>query len=159
MKEKFNPFNLAIFVLVCEVAGLIGSIFTISAIGTWYKDLNKPDFSPPDWIFGPVWTILYALMGISAYLVFSRGWKNKKVRNAINTFGIQLTLNVLWSIIFFGGKNPFLALLEITILWAAIFVTIQKFNGISKTAGKLMVPYLIWVTFATTLNLSIVLMN
>ncbi|MBI2085282.1 MAG: tryptophan-rich sensory protein [Candidatus Aenigmarchaeota archaeon] len=159
MKEKINPFNLAIFILLCEMAGLIGSIFTIPATGTWYAELNKPSFSPPNWVFGPVWVALYALMGISACLVFSKGWKNKKIKNAIKTFSLQLILNVLWSIIFFGGKNPFLALVEIIILWTAIFVTIKKFNEISKTAGNLLIPYLAWVSFAAILNLSIVLMN
>ncbi len=159
MKKKFNPPTMITFILLCEMAGLIGSIFTMPAIGTWYADLNKPSFSPPNWIFGPVWTILYALMGISAYLVFSKGWKNKKIKNAVNMFSLQLILNVLWSVIFFGAKNPFLALVEITILWAAIFVTIKKFNEISKTAGNLLVPYLAWTSFAAILNLSIVLMN
>ncbi len=159
MKKKINPFNLAIFILLCEMAGLIGSIFTIPAIGTWYAELNKPSFSPPNWVFGPVWIALYALMGISACLVFSKGWKNKKIKNAISIFSLQLVLNVLWSVIFFGAKNPFLALAEMAILWIAIFVTIKKFNEISKTAGNLLIPYLAWVSFAAILNLSIVLMN
>lgn len=159
MKEKINPLKMAIYILVCEMAGLIGSLFTITSIDTWYANLNKPGFNPPNWIFGPVWTMLYALMGISLYIVFSNGRKNKKVKNAVRAFGLQLILNVLWSMIFFGAKNPFLALIEITVLWTAIYVTIQKFNEISKTAGKLLIPYLAWVTFAAMLNLSIVLMN
>ncbi len=135
----------------------MGSIFTFSAIPNWYVTLNKPFFSPPNWVFGPVWTILYILMGISLYLVWIS--KSKIKQNAINLFFVQLGLNVLWSILFFGLRNPALALIDIVALWVAIFLTIKSFSKINKLAGNLQIPYLAWVTFASILNLSIVLLN
>ncbi len=137
---------------ICLGVGIIGSLFTFSAIPTWYATLNKPFFSPPNFIFGPVWTILYILLGISLYLV----WIKEKVPTV---FWIQLLLNAVWSIIFFGLKNPLLALVDIVALWIAIFLTIKAFYKINKLAGNLLIPYLIWVAFATILNLSIVILN
>ncbi len=137
---------------LCLGAGILGSFFTFSAIPTWYATLNKPVFSPPNWVFGPVWTILYLLMGISLYLV----WTKKKVPTV---FWIQLVLNALWSIIFFGMRNPLLAMLDILALWVSIFLTIKAFSKINKLASNLLYPYLSWVTFATILNLSLVLLN
>ena len=147
------------FVLVSEAAGIIGSIFTISSIPTWYPTLNKPSFSPPNYLFGPVWTLLYALMGIAAFLVWEKGLKKKEVKKGLTLFFIQLVLNSLWSIIFFGFQNPTLALFEIIILWTFILKTTLVFYKISKSAGYLFIPYLLWVTFAAFLNLSIVLLN
>jgi len=141
----------------CLGAGILGSFFTISSIPTWYQTLNKPIFSPPNWIFGPVWTILYILMGISLYLVWIS--KSKLKQNAVKLFLTQITLNALWSVIFFGLKNPILALLDIILLWATIFLTIKTFAKINKLASNLLIPYLLWVTFATILNFSIVLLN
>lgn len=153
------PKNLAklfLSISLCLGAGIIGSFFTISSPPagglTWYATLNKPSFSPPNWIFGPVWTILYILMGISLYLV----WTKKKVPTI---FWIQLILNTVWSIIFFGMRNPTLALVDIAALWISIFLTIKSFYKINKLAGNLLIPYLIWVSFASILNLSIVLLN
>mgnify|MGYP001559045178 CR=1 FL=1 len=137
---------------ICLGAGVLGSFFTVSAIPEWYSTLNKPSFSPPNWIFGPVWTILYILMGYSLYLV----WTKKKVP-AI--FWIQLVLNAVWSIIFFGMRNPSLALVDIMALWIAIVLTIKAFYKINKLAGNLLIPYLAWVSFASILNLSIALLN
>lgn len=137
---------------VCLGAGIIGSVFTFSSIPTWYAALNKPSFSPPNWVFGPVWTILYLLMGISLYLV----WQKKKVPAV---FWVQLVLNALWSVIFFGLKNPVLAMLDIAVLWVAIYLTIKSFYPISKIAAYLLLPYLLWVTLASVLNLSIVILN
>ncbi len=144
--------KLILSVGVCLGAGILGSIFTISSIPTWYATLNKPFFSPPNWIFGPVWTILYILMGVSLYLV----WIKNKVPAV---FWIQLILNALWSILFFGLKNPSLALVDIAALWVAIFLTIKSFYKINKPAGNLLIPYLLWVTFASILNLAIVVLN
>ncbi|MBI2036014.1 tryptophan-rich sensory protein [Candidatus Microgenomates bacterium] len=144
--------KLILSVGVCLGAGVLGSIFTFSAIPTWYQTLNKPFFSPPNWIFGPVWTILYILMGISLYLVWQK-------RGVPAVFWIQLILNALWSILFFGLKNPSLALVDIVALWVAIFLTIKAFSKISKPAGNLLIPYILWVTFASILNLAIVLLN
>lgn len=145
--------KLLLSILFCEGAGLIGSIFTFNSVNTWYVNLNKPFFNPPSWIFAPVWTILYLLMGISLYL--SRG--TKKVN--LKWFWIQLALNSLWSVIFFGLKNPMFAFVEIILLWLAIILTIRGFWKYNKTASWLLLPYLLWVTFASILNLSIVLLN
>lgn len=137
---------------ICLGVGFLGSFFTINAVSTWYQTLNKPFFSPPNWIFGPVWTILYILMGISLYLV----WAKKKVPAV---FWVQFILNAIWSIIFFGFKNHTLALVDIVALWAAIFLTMKAFYKINKLAGNLFIPYLAWVSFASILNLAIVLLN
>lgn len=137
---------------ICLGVGILGSFFTASSIPTWYAGLNKPFFSPPNWIFAPVWTILYILMGYSLYLV----WTKKKVPAV---FWIQLILNALWSIIFFGMKNPILALVDIAALWISIFLTIKAFLKINKLAGNLLIPYLVWVSFASVLNLFIVVLN
>lgn len=161
MTVRIPQFMLAIG--VCLAAGIVGSIFTTQAIPTWYSALNKPVFSPPDWVFAPVWTSLYILMGVSIYLVQSAKFKvqsdKTKVRMASAIFWIQLSLNIVWSVLFFGLQNPTLALVEIVVLWGAIFLTIKYFYPISKLAAYLLIPYLIWVTFAVFLNLSIVLLN
>ncbi len=135
-------------ILGCELAGIIGSIFTFSSISTWYALLEKPFFTPPAWVFGPAWTILYALMGIALYLVWEKGITPK----AMEFFGIQLTLNIVWSVLFFGLKNPLLAFIEIIGLWISILVTIIEFQRISSKAAWLLAPYLGWVTFAAVLN-------
>lgn len=145
--------RLLFAIIICEGAGLIGSIFTFNSVNTWYVTLDKPFFNPPSWIFAPVWTILYLLMGISLYLA----WNTKKI--SLKWFWIQLVLNSLWSILFFGLKNPTLALLGITLLWLAIIMTIKSFWRYNKTASWLLLPYLAWVTFASILNLSIVILN
>jgi tryptophan-rich sensory protein len=149
----------ALFVLVCLIAGGIGSFFTFPSIQGWYSTLNKPFFNPPNWVFGPVWTLLYVLMGISAYLVYEKGFKQKKVRIALAMFDIQLFLNVLWSLLFFGLQSPLYGLLCIIALWFSIALTMAKFYKISRTAGSLMIPYLLWVSFASILNLFIWRLN
>jgi len=151
--------KLAAAILVCLFAGLIGSFFTIDSIATWYTTLQKPGFNPPNWVFGPVWTTLYTLMGISAYLVWMKGWDKKEVRVALWVFILQLVLNTMWSIIFFGAKELFSAFVEIVFLWLAIVFTIFLFNRISRNAALLMVPYLLWVSFAAFLNYSIWQLN
>lgn len=151
--------KLAISIVGCELVGIIGSVFTASAIPTWYANLNKPFFSPPNWLFGPVWTILYLLMGVAFFLIWKRGWKSKKNRQARNLFLIQLGLNFIWTPIFFGIKSPLIALVIIMLLLFFIILTIKKFLPISKTAGILLIPYLIWVTFATLLNAAILVLN
>lgn len=152
MPKIKNLPQLILSIGLCLGAGIIGSFFTISSIPTWYQTLNKPSFSPPNWVFGPVWTILYILIGISLYLV----WQKKKVPTV---FWVQLVLNAVWSIIFFGMRNPVLALVDIVALWVAIILTIKAFYKINKLAGNLLIPYILWVSFATILNLSIVLLN
>lgn len=154
-----NPVKLVTAIVGCELVGLLGTPFTVSAVTTWYTTLNKPFFSPPNWIFGPVWTTLYALMGISLYLIWSQGVKDAKVKHAVWYFVAQLSLNFLWSLLFFGLQNPLLGLVDIIVLWIAILLTIRAFYPLSKTAAYLLLPYLAWVSFATLLNFSIVLLN
>lgn len=140
------------------VVGFIGALFTMPEIGTWYAGLEKPFFNPPDWVFGPVWTILYILMGIAFYLVLTA--KSKITKNlAIQFFMAQLGLNFLWTIFFFAAHLPFLALLEIIILLVAIVMTIRVFSAHSSVAAWLMLPYAAWVGFATLLNAGIVMLN
>jgi len=157
MKTDYK--KLAAAILVCLSAGFIGSFFTISSIPTWYATIQKPAFNPPNWVFGPVWTTLYVLMGISAYVIWMKGWDKKEVRVALWMFSLQLALNTLWSIIFFGAKELFSAFVEIIFLWVAIAVTIFLFNRISRNAALLMVPYLLWVSFAAFLNYSVWQLN
>ncbi len=141
------------FILLCQTAGIIGSIFTFNSVNTWYPTLDKPFFNPPSFVFGPVWTTLYFLMGISLFLV----WGKKKTD--LRWFWLQLSLNTIWSIIFFGLKNPLFAFIIIIFLWISIFQTIQSFKKINKNASYLLYPYIAWVSFAAILNLSIVLLN
>ena len=157
--KKINWYKLTIAVLICEGVGIVGSVFTAQSVTSWYQTLNKPIFTPPNWIFAPVWTTLYFLMGIAAYLVWKHSWKNRSVRIALFYFGIQLLLNSLWSFFFFGLKSPFLGLIDIGLLILFLVITIIKFYSISKTAGYLLLPYLAWVLYASALNLSIVFLN
>lgn len=146
-------------IALCETVGIVSSLFTFSSVTTWYPLLNKPSFNPPNWVFGPAWTILYALMGISLYLVWKKGTKNKKVIEGLKVFFVQLAFNFSWSLVFFGLQSPLLALIVILLLWASIVYTIMLFQKISKTAALLLYPYIAWVSFAVLLNLSIVLLN
>lgn len=146
------------FIIVCQMAGVIGSVFTFDAIPGWYATLVKPDFSPPNWVFGPVWTTLYAMMGMAAYLVY-RHIGSTGAKQTLLVFGGQLALNALWSIIFFGMRSPDLAFACIIALLAAIAATICLFWKISRNAALLMVPYLLWVLFATALNYQIWMLN
>jgi len=155
--KKFGQLIIAIG--ACELAGVVGSLFTFNAIPGWYSTLQKPVLNPPSWIFAPVWTMLYAFMGISAFLIYQKGWKRKDVKRALGIFGIQLLLNAIWSIIFFGLHLSGLALVDIIFLWIAILVTIIFFAKISKPAAWLLLPYLVWVSFATYLNLAIFYLN
>ncbi|ODS36627.1 TspO protein [Candidatus Altiarchaeales archaeon WOR_SM1_SCG] len=154
-----NILKLAASIIICLSAGFIGSIFTMDSISTWYMEIEKPFFNPPNWVFAPVWTTLYILMGISLYIVWKNGIEKEGVKIALTLFGVQIVLNTLWSILFFGMKSPLYAFVEIIILWAAILLTIIKFMKISKTAGYLLVPYILWVSFAAVLNFSIFILN
>lgn len=146
-------------VVLCELIGNIGTVFTIPALSGWYISLNKAPFNPPNWIFGPVWTILYALMGIAAYLILSKGFKKPAVKTALYIFSTQLALNVLWSVVFFGLRSPFYGMVAIILMWIAILATILKFYGISRTAGYVMIPYILWVSFAAVLNYYVFILN
>jgi len=147
-------------ILICLAAGGIGSIFTSqSTITGWYANLQKPSFTPPNWLFGPVWTTLYIFMGIAAFLVWQKGPQNPAVKTALLFFAGQLILNTAWSWLFFGMNYILLAFIELLILWLAILLTILKFYSLSTTAFLLMLPYLVWVSFAALLNCSIWLLN
>ena len=152
-------FPITASMILCEAVGLVSTPFTISAIAGWYQFLHKPFFSPPNWLFGPVWTVLYACMGIALYLVWSKGSRKKTVNTAIQLFLVQLGFNFLWSLLFFGLRSPILGLADIFLLLTFIVFTMRAFLPLSKTAFYLLVPYLAWVSFATLLNLAIVLLN
>ena len=154
---KLNFSRLVASVVLCLTIGALGSIFTVSAISTWYAALNKPFFSPPNFVFAPVWTTLYILMGISLYLLWTSKKKGKE--KAMRLFFIQFALNFLWSIIFFGMHNIFLAFVEIIALWIFIFITIKQSLLVDKNAAYLLYPYIIWVTIASILNFSLLILN
>ncbi len=154
-----NILELVTSIFICLFAGFIGSIFTSPSIPTWYATLTKPSFNPPSWIFAPIWTTLFVLIGISLYMVWNKGLQDKKVKISLFIFGVQLVLNVLWSFLFFGLHSPFYAFLEIIILWAAIVLTIVNFFKVSRKASLLLLPYIFWVSFAAILNFSIWRLN
>jgi tryptophan-rich sensory protein len=151
--------GIVVSIAACELAGIIGSVFTTPSIPGWYAGIAKPSFNPPNWIFGPVWTLLYALMGLAAYLVYEKGFKRPEVKKALAVFAAQLLLNALWSIVFFGAHMILGAAVVIVLLWAMILATILLFTKISKTAAYLLVPYILWVTFAAVLNVSFYVLN
>jgi len=151
--------KLILSILVVFVAGSIGTLSTISELTTWYAALTKPDWTPPNWAFGPIWSTLYVLMGIALFLVWRKGLERKDVKFAIIIFVVQLVLNVLWSVVFFGMHSIFSGFILILILWIAIFANIIAFYVISKPAGLILIPYLIWVSIASYLNYSVYLLN
>jgi benzodiazapine receptor len=150
--------KLVLCLFACLSAGLFGSIFTHDLSG-WYRNLNKPFFTPPNWIFGPVWTALYILMALSAFLIWKRGLENRPVKIAFGFFIAQLVLNALWTPLFFGLKSPLIAFLEILILWTFILVTIVRFIKLSLPAAVMLVPYILWTSYAAVLNAVIYLLN
>jgi benzodiazapine receptor len=150
--------KLIIACILCLSVGWIGSVFTDSASG-WYQELNKPFFNPPGWVFAPVWTALYIMMGVSAFLIWQKGIPKRKVKIALVFFAVQLLLNAIWTPLFFGLKSPLAAFIDIIFLWLAILITIVLFCKLSSAAAFLLVPYILWVTFAAVLNFSIMAMN
>lgn len=157
MKRKLTKILIA--VVVCLLIGFLSSFATQSSVNDWYLTLNKPSFNPPNQLFAPVWTVLYVLMGIAAGIVWGKGFHHIWVKTALYHFGFQLLLNALWSIVFFGLKNPLAALFVILILLVMIILTIRWFKVVSKKAALLMIPYLLWVLFATVLNFKIWQLN
>lgn len=151
--------KLTFAILLCQSAGWVGSLFTAPSIPEWYAQLNKPFFTPPSWVFAPVWITLFTFMGIAAFLIWKKGLKERTVRWGLILFLAQLVLNSLWSFLFFGLRSPFYALLEIFVLWTAILITILQFLKISRWAALLLLPYLVWVSLACSLNLGIFLLN
>ena len=157
--QKRVIIKLIASLIICQLAGFVGSLFTAPSIPVWYDSLAKPSFTPPNWVFSPVWISLFVLMGISLFLLWEKTLHYPGVKTAMLWFAVQLVLNMLWSILFFGFKSPFLALIEIIVLWIAIFITILKSLRVSKLSGVLLIPYLIWVSFAAGLNYSIWTLN
>jgi len=151
--------KLVVSIVACQCAGLIGSVFTTPAIPTWYATLDKPFFTPPSWLFAPAWITLYLLMAVAAFLVWRKGLGEEGVRCALILFLVQLVLNALWSVVFFGLQSPLYGMVVILALWVAILLTIIKFFRLSVAAGSLMLPYILWVSFASTLNIAIWLLN
>lgn len=141
------------------VAGGLGGWATASSVGTWYAGLAKPSFNPPSWVFGPVWTALYLMMGVASWLVWRVGPERPEVRWALAAYLVQLVLNGLWSFAFFGRRSPLLGLVDIVALWLALGLTILLFVRLSKPATALMLPYWAWVTFATVLNAALWRLN
>ena len=151
--------GIIVAIVVCELAGIIGSLFTTPSIPGWYAGLVKPSFNPPAWVFAPVWTTLYAMMGLAAWLIYEKGLKRPEVKKALTVFAVQLVLNTLWSIVFFGAHQLLGAVIVIVLLWAMILWTILLFRKISKAAAWLLVPYILWVSFASVLNVTIWVLN
>ncbi len=146
------------FILICQMAGIIGSLFTAPAVKGWYTTINKSPLNPPSWVFAPVWTTLFVMMGIAVSIIWLSE-KNEARNKALKIFFVQLVLNTLWSIIFFGLKNPALAFVEIIFLWLAILYTIILFRKIDRKASCLLIPYILWVSFASVLTLSVAMLN
>ncbi len=157
--EKPDIIKLSLSILLSLLAGAIGSFFTIDGVQNWYPALNKPWFTPPDWVFSPIWITLYILMGVSLFLVWRKGFEKKQVKKGVSVFAVQLVLNALWSILFFGLRSPLLGFIGISLLWIAIVANIYFFRKVSKKAAYLLVPYILWVSLALALNLSIYLLN
>jgi benzodiazapine receptor len=151
--------KLVVSIVVCEAAGGIGAIFTTPAIPAWYANLKKPAFTPPNSVFGPVWITLYLLMGIAVFLVWREGLSQEGVMVAFTVFWVQLALNILWSVIFFGLRSLLGGMVVIFLLWIAILVTIIMFFGVSSIAGGLLIPYIVWVSIAANLNVQVWKLN
>jgi translocator protein len=154
-----NIIKLIISIVASFAAGGIGSLFTFKAIPTWYPGLRKPPYTPPNWAFGPVWTTLYILMGISVFLVWQKGLDTSGAILAFVFFWIQLVINALWSVIFFGMKSKGGGVITIIILWLLILATIVTFFRVSSWAGALLIPYIVWVSIASYLNIGVWVLN
>ena len=151
--------SLAVSLALPLAVGALAGWVTSSSVQSWYPTLEKPSFNPPAWIFGPAWTVLYVLMGIAAWLVWRTGWGRPEVRFALAVYALQLVLNGIWSLIFFGLRAPGPAFAEIVLLWLAIAATLALFWRVRPLASGLLVPYLAWVSFAVALNFSIWRLN
>ena len=151
--------QLIISIIVCQIPGILGGFITVSSIPTWYAYLAKPALVPPNWSFSIVWTLLYLLMGIAFYIVWQKGWSVSQVKTAMSIFIVQLFFNFLWSYLFFGLQSPQLGLAGITLLWILIVVNIVQFYRVSRPAGLLLIPYILWVSFAAYLNYEIMILN
>ena len=152
-------FKAVVAIALPLLVGGLSGLATARGVQEWYPTLSKPPFNPPSWVFGPVWTLLYLMMGVAAFLVWQKGWELGAVKAALILFAVQLVLNGLWSILFFGMRSPGLAFVEILVLWVAIGGTVVLFWRVSPVAGMLLLPYEAWVSFAAVLNGSIWFLN
>jgi tryptophan-rich sensory protein len=150
--------KLTVSILIPLLIGLAGSFFTSSSVSTWYTTIQKPSFNPPNWIFGPVWTLLYIMIGLSFYFIWVK-LSAAEFKLQFVVYSFQLLLNFLWSVLFFGLRNPLLSFIEIVLLWLSILYLVLSFYKLSAISSFLLIPYLLWVTFASILNLSIVILN
>jgi tryptophan-rich sensory protein len=157
--EKNEIFRLILSIIICQMAGIIGSIFTASSVASWYTTLVKPSFAPPGFYIGLIWIVLFTLMGISLFLIWRETPSNLAARIALYFFAAQLIVNVLWSVAFFGMRSPISGLVVIAFLWVLILITIIKFGPINRTAALLLIPYIVWVSIAAYLNFSIWRLN
>jgi len=149
---------LLVFLAASAVVAWVGGMWTASSVGSWYSALDKPSWTPPNFLFGPVWTLLYAAMAVAAWAVWRLGgWRRNPA--ALTLYSVQLLLNLLWSGLFFGQRSPFWGLIDISLLWLAILATLVLFFRRSRLAGWLMVPYLLWVSYAGALNFAIWRLN
>jgi tryptophan-rich sensory protein len=158
MDQERKILGLAVFVGLCFGAAAISGVTTAAAVADWYPTLSKPSWNPPSWVFGPVWSALYLAMAVAAWLVWLRR-KDVEVRFALGFFAVQLLLNALWSPLFFGLRSPGLGFADIVLLWLALVPTTAAFFRVSRPAGWLFVPYLLWTTFAAALNFAIWRLN
>lgn len=154
-----NGWKLVLSLLIPQVVGGTAGFFTVTGVGTWYQGIQRPEWNPPNWVFGPVWTALYVLMGIGLYLVWKGPERSPQKTRAITLWSVQLLFNFLWSFLFFNRHQIGLALADLVLLWFLILLTIFAFARINKTAAWLLVPYISWVTFAGILNYSIWVLN
>jgi tryptophan-rich sensory protein len=160
MRTHLNEIlKLGLSILIPQAAGLLGAFFTRSSISNWYRYLEKPSFNPSGRFISLLWTALYLLMGISAFLIWRKGLEYPMVKGALAIYGVQLSINVLWSWAFFYLRSPLAGLIVIPVLWASILATILKFRKISTAAAVLLIPYLLWVSFAAYLNYAIWRLN
>jgi len=155
--KKLRQF--AVCLLIPLLVGFVGSLVTTPSVSTWYVALNRPSFTPPSWLFAPAWTVLFILMGIALFVIWTKGRKHENFSVALSIFAAQLVFNFIWSLIFFGFHRPGLAFIEILILWILIAVNIFYFHKINKTAGWLLIPYILWVSFAAVLNYAVFALN
>ena len=151
--------KLILAIVACQAAGFVGSLFTSPQISTWYAGLARPSFAPPNWLFAPVWTTLFLLMGIAWYLIWQKAAESRRARWAAGLFSVHLAFNTAWSVIFFGLRQPGWAFLEIIALLIMIATLTVWFWRLDRRAGLLMIPYLLWVSFASVLNLAIWRLN
>jgi benzodiazapine receptor len=158
MKKKQIWISFSIFIILCLVIEIVGSFWTRETVSTWYPTLEKPLWTPPDWVFGPVWFCLYIMIAVAGWLIYRAKYSYQRT-NALIFYGTQLALNFIWSFLFFSLRSPLLGLIDIILLWIFINLTIIKAWSVSRLAAFLLIPYLVWVTYAVSLNIGICILN